>query len=435
MLLRAYAHRTPGVRYVEIQLGASVSDLRAALTRSPGVTEIALDGLDLAQPAAIDAVMTDLAIVSAAHPRVIVAGRARGVLGVQSLLARGLAVVFDSRDLAFDRAEIQALAERFGVWYTGHDLDELLHITEGWPVAATWIVRDAADARTGLLGAFERWAERRGYLLLEFVSDNLARDPAVRLSFEAMLADEGSVTQSALVVLELAGCPIARLRTRLRPYRVLRALMRPARGERTVDAEAPKLLALNLLGSFSCAIGERHVSFTRRRDQNLLVYVALATGACATRIELLNAFWPGVAHAVASQGLRTTLSRLRRAIGETSGCDPEHYLHVDANVALVLDHVVVDARRFAEHVELGRLDDARGETDAARRHYRIATGLYRNHLLMSEAVEPSLQWYVKHYRTSFEATLTRMVELTGGDAPGGERRTLSRRLAAMSSTA
>jgi DNA-binding SARP family transcriptional activator len=133
--------------------------------------------------------------------------------------------------------------------------------------------------------------------------------------------------------------------------------------------------------------------------------------------------------------LRTTLSRLRRAIGEASGGDPERYLRVDANVALVLDHVVVDARRFAEHVELGRLDDARGELDSARRHYRIATGIYKNHLLMSEAIEPSLLRHVKHYEASFEATLTRMVALSGGDEHGGERRTLSRRLAAMSGTA
>ena len=85
-------------------------------------------------------------------------------------------------------------------------------------------------------------------------------------------------------------------------------------------------MTLNAFGRFRCEIGGRPVTFSRRRDQQVFTYVALTPDRRATREHLLEAFWPGLSHAVASQGLRTTLSHIRRAIAQAApGTDPERY--------------------------------------------------------------------------------------------------------------
>jgi ATP/maltotriose-dependent transcriptional regulator MalT len=160
-LLRAYAERTPRTRYVEVARGAMWSTLRGAIGSARSASHVVLDGLDDADPAAIDALVAHLLSNVAAFPKLIIAGRARALLPVQNLLARGLAVDFGARDLAFQADEIEALADRLGLTYRDDDVAELLHATEGWAIAVGWILREATYAREGLRGAFERWAERR----------------------------------------------------------------------------------------------------------------------------------------------------------------------------------------------------------------------------------------------------------------------------------
>ncbi|HTJ26147.1 MAG TPA: hypothetical protein VMA36_08280 [Candidatus Limnocylindria bacterium] len=431
-LLRAYAERTPRTRYVEVARGAMWSTLRGAIGSARSASHVVLDGLDDADPAAIDALVAHLLSNVAAFPKLIIAGRARALLPVQNLLARGLAVDFGARDLAFQADEIEALADRLGLTYRDDDVAELLHATEGWAIAVGWILREATYAREGLRGAFERWAERRGHLLLEHVAQSYTGEADLRRAFLASLVDEAP--PRVLAELDREGFPIARLRTRLRPYRVLLTLSSSQEHEHDRAAAAPKPLVLGLFGRFSCAVGDRQVAFVRRRDQNVLIYVALAPEARVAREELIEMFWPGVPRSVAAQGLRTTLSRLRRALAEAARADAETYLRIDANVALLLDHVQVDARRFAEHAALGGWDDARGNVESAHHHFRTAKELYTDRLLASEAVEAPLQRLVQEYETLFEATLSRLVELVGWN-DDAERRRLALRLVAMQPSA
>jgi hypothetical protein len=295
-------------------------------------------------------------------------------------------------------------------------------------------MREASSARAGLRGAFERWSDRHGHLLTEFVAESLDGDAALRQSFSDSIAADSQGCQSTLTELELAGCPVVRLRTRLRPYRILHLLARSQHSQREAIPTSFEPLTLTLLGRFSCAIGGRKISFARRRDQNLLVFVALAKDGRATRDELIEAFWPGISRTVASQGLRTTLSRLRRAIAEAAQADVEQYLQVDVSVSLVLDHVVVDARRFAEHVELGRIDDASGDGPSARWHFRTACGLYKARLLSSEAIEAPLRAHVDEYESLFDSTLRRQGELTSADG-GREREEIALRPRSLLTTA
>ena len=411
-LLQQYVRELERGRYIRVSSGTTATELRRALADASDASEILVDDLDSAEPAAVEALIEEIAAGEAGYPPLILAGRARGRMHMQKLLARGLAVAFDGSDLAFNRYELEDLAELFEIPHGHDDVTELAHVTEGWAVAVTWIMREVASARAGLRGAFERWSDRYGHLLIEFVAESLNSDVPLKQSFTASIAADPQHCQSALEQLELAGCPIVRQRSRMRAYRILHLLARY--GERETEASTPLFepLALNLFGRFSCAIGGRQISFARRRDQNLLVFVALTKNARATRDELLEVFWPGASRTVASQGLRTTLSRLRRAIAEAAQTDVEQYLQVDASVSLIPGHVVVDARRLLEHVELGRIDDARGNVAAARRHFQTACGLHKDRLLTSEAIEAPLLAQVNGYESLFDSTVKRLAELS-----------------------
>lgn len=433
-LLRQYVSLRERARYIHVSGGMTASELRGALADAADASEILVDDLDAAEPAAVEAVIGAIAAGEGGYPPLILAGRAPGRLHVQKLLARGLGVVFDGSDLAFNHHELENLADLFEISHGHDDVTELLQVTEGWAVALTWIMREASSARAGLRGAFERWSDRHGHLLIEFVAESLDGDAALRQLFSDSIGADSRGCQSALAELELAGCPITRLRTRMRPYRILHLLARARESEREATAASFEPLAMTLLGRFSSAIGGRQITFARRRDQNVLVFLALAKDGRATRDELLEAFWPGMSRSVASQGLRTTLSRLRRAIAEAAQTDVEKFLQVDVTVSLVLDHIVVDARRFVEHVELGRIEDARGDIASARRHFRTACGLYKNRLLTSEAIEAPLETHVNEYGLLFDSTLKRLTEISSA-ADAGEGEEMSVWLRSLRTTA
>jgi two-component SAPR family response regulator len=192
-------------------------------------------------------------------------------------------------------------------------------------------------------------------------------------------------------------------------------------------------LSLTLFGRFACALSGRPIVFPRRREQNVLAYIALSTDAAVSRNELMQTFWPNVPPAVASQGLRTTLSRLRKTIADASGEDARRYIRIDpAMISLDLDHVTIDARRFTDHVEQGKLADGRGDVAGCREHYRMAERLYANALLAAEAVEPALTTRVADYASTFEAILRRLVELHLSAADVASADSYARRLAAQS---
>jgi DNA-binding SARP family transcriptional activator len=142
--------------------------------------------------------------------------------------------------------------------------------------------------------------------------------------------------------------------------------------------------------------------FARRRDQNVLVFLALAPNGSATRTELQKAFWPGLPASVAAQGVRTTLCRLRRAIAVIAGPDVDRYFASRGIVTLDLAHVRVDARRFREHVQCALLDEARGENAGRIRHFRAAERIYAGSLLASESIDPALAPRVAEYVGMFD---------------------------------
>jgi DNA-binding SARP family transcriptional activator len=301
--------------------------------------------------------------------------------------------------------------------YDNEDLAQLLHDTDGWPIAVHWIMRDAARGGHRLGAAFEAWRETRGHLLAEYVASKHERDIDAYLEFTMLLRRGFETADGALERFEALGFPILRTRTALRANRVLLRLANaetePAYDSRT--ATHP-LMTFKVLGRFRCDIGGRPVTFVRRRDQNVLTFVALAPNGRAPRRQLLEAFWPGLDRDAATQGLRTTLSRIRRAISEIAGPDAvDVYFRSADDVCVDGEHVALDLRRFLEHNALGQIEEEKGDIAAAKRYYAAADRLYTDRLLASEAVAPCFEARIDELEETYLAMLSRLRALHAAD--------------------
>jgi hypothetical protein len=296
-----------------------------------------------------------------------------------------------------------------GVTYEPDDLTELLHVTEGWPLALSWIVRDVADRQPHLVGAFERWSERNAHLMLEYVASESCPDETLRSRFMELLEASDASPDDDMAELERAGFPIVRTRTRLAPFRLLGRLVMDAAAQPKSKALLEPL-SVTLLGRFRCRIGAINMVFARRRDQNVLIFLALSPDGSATRAELKKAFWPGLPESVASQGVRSTLCRLRRAFAAIVGDDVDRYFTSRAVVTLNLQHVHVDARRFREHVRCALADESVGERAGSIRHFRAAERIYSGSLLASESVDAALTSRVAEYLGMFDVVRSGLAE-------------------------
>jgi ATP/maltotriose-dependent transcriptional regulator MalT len=184
-LLRQFAASREGVRYVDAR-GMQEPQLRAALLSGDSLEAVILDHLDLAAPDAVAALMRDVASDCGLGRRVIIGAHARRSVQAQDLVARGIAATIDAHDLAFLPEEVEALATALGVEHSAEDIAELLHVTEGWALALSWILRNAADEGRPMRGAFDLWSKRRGHLLIEFLEETDALASAARGRFSAL---------------------------------------------------------------------------------------------------------------------------------------------------------------------------------------------------------------------------------------------------------
>ncbi len=399
--------------YVRVPAGADAAVLRGVLARAGAFTEIVLDDVDRADPDGYRALVDDITD-SLVETRLVLVGRSRRRLHGHALVARGLAVACDPALLAFDAEETAALAVLMRVLHDGQDVNQLLHDTEGWALATQWLVRDAAESGRTLSDAFARWRERNGHLLLELVEQEGCYEPTALAAFCGALGDAAggwAGSQTEAEEFEQLGLPMVRTRSGLRPYRILNRLARPAVAEHVTAAVTP-MMFVNVFGRFRCEIGGRAVAFSRRRDQQVFSYVALAPDCRTSRDDLLDAFWPGINRTIAAQGLRTTLSRIRRAIADVGpGVDAERYFETTGEVRINARTVAIDVHRFVDHVEQARLDEARGSVEGAKHHYRLAQRIYVDRLLASEASEPCLEQRARDFEKLHVEVLTRVTEL------------------------
>jgi len=412
---RQMAARSEGrAAYVRVPARADGDRLRAIIATSPATETVILDDVDCIEAAAY-ADLVDAILCGELERKVVLIGRSRRRLRVETLLARGFARAIGDDVLAFEADEVESLAEAHGVAFAAEDVVQLLHDTDGWALASEWLVRDAAESRRTLRDAFAHWRRRNGHLLLEFVEREGFEDAAAYEAFFSALRKGWPGAEHETARLEQLGLPIVRTRNGLRPYRILSRLVAPLvenAPEIRTTTSVPPLMAVNVFGRFRCEIAGRPVPFARRRDQQVFAFVVLQPECRTSREKLLDAFWPGINHAVASQGLRTTLSRIRRAIAEAApAIDPERYFETAGEVRVNVRTVAIDVHRFVDRVEQGRIDDARGAVEGAKHHYRVAQRIYADRVLAAEAPEPCLHVHAERFEALYVEVLTRITEL------------------------
>jgi len=410
---RQFAARNTGrAAYVRLVPRISRDGLMAAIAGT-GCGEVVLDDADRIDPA-VYYELVEAIVAGEVEQKLVLIGRSRRALHADRLIARGFARACADEALAFDSDEIERLATTYTVACERDDIAQLLHDTDGWALAVEWLVRDAAEGRRSLRDAFTHWRQRNGHLLIEFVEREALDASGTYESFFNALRTGWPGSEAETLRLEQLGLPIARTRTGLRPYRILARLVAPADAG-VVDRptmSTPPIMVVNLFGRFRCEIGGRAVPFSRRRDQQVFAFVALEPECRTTRDRLMGAFWPGINHTVAAQGVRTTLSRIRRAIADAApSVDPERYFETAGEVRLNVRTVAVDVHRFVDRVEHGRIDDARGHVDGAKHHYRVAQRIYADRVLASEAPEPCIAHRAEHLEALYVEVLTRLTEL------------------------
>ena len=399
--------------YVRVPARTDADSLRAAIATSPALETIVLDDIDRID-AAVYAELVDAIMAREVERKLILIGRSRRRLRAESLQARGFARACSDETLAFETDEVEQLAAAYGVAFEHDDVVQLLHDTDGWALASEWLIRDAAESRRPLHDAFGHWRQQNGHLLLEFVEREGFEDAAAYEAFFNALRNGSPAAEHETTRFEQLGLPIVRTRTGLRPYRILARLAAPATTHVDIrtTTSVPPVMAVNVFGRFRCEITGQPVPFSRRRDQQVFAFVALQPECRTSRDRLLEAFWPGISHAVASQGLRTTLSRIRRAIAAAAPTvDPERYFETAGEVRVNVRTVAIDALRFVDRVEQGRIDDARGAVEGAKHHYRVAQRIYVDRVLAAEAPEPCLDRHAEQFEALYVEVLTRITEL------------------------
>jgi hypothetical protein len=369
----------------------SLKVLLAALAAS-APCEIAIDDIDRATPETLE----ELGELIAAAPdgvAFLYAARSRATIDARRLLASGLAAMLDAAQLSFDADELARLCEMQGVGYAGSDVARLREETDGWPVVAGWVVRDAAESGTGLAGAYDRWRTRNGRLFKEFLAHELrSTDDALCDMLHAALGPAASEDRERLAVLEAHGLFVYYADDTYRPYRVVRQFeIGAASGPQTPKNEQVPLLVVRMFGRFEAEIGDRRIEWVRRREAQIFKYLLLKANGLATRAELRGVFWPEADYHLATQSLRTASSNIRKAIATIVGyANVDRYFVSRGDIGVNLENAVIDVRRFAAHVHDGDVEHERGCLPEAFAHYRAAESLYSGELLSGEYPEP---WY------------------------------------------
>jgi len=399
--------RTFGIDYVP----ASFESLVAAVaTLAP--RQIALDDLDRAIPETLEEI-GDLVAAAPAGISFICAARARTALDAPRLVASGLAAVIDGPGLAFDAADIGRLAAGAKVRATPADVAQLLELTEGWPLIASWAIREAAKSRRSLADAYELWRSANARNFQELLDQELrtAGDTYRRMFHSALRNTSAPDHAERLRALEARGLFTVYIDGAYRTYRVARQFDPTAPPVAPAAQQPAKLLAVRMFGRFEAEIDGRRIEWIRRREAQIFKYVLLGPSGTVSREELLDVFWPGVHHNHSTQSLRTASSNIRKALAAIVGyANVERYYSSRGDISVNLDNAVIDVRRFTAHVADGDAERERGRNQEAFAHYRAAESLYGGELLLGEYPEP---WYAPRaemFKSLYIAVLERIGE-------------------------
>jgi hypothetical protein len=378
-----------------------------------GPCQLVLDEIDNANADTLDEI-EHLVDDAPKDVSLIYLARSRTVVDAGRLIARGLAALLDAEALAFNAEDITRLADGAGVSFTPFDVGRLLEETEGWPVVASCVIREAADRDASLAGAYDRWRQSGGRHFADFIKSEIDRqDDFYRTAFHAVMNGGKSENDDHLAALEARGLFVRYSGGECRPYRVVLQFVAGSVRASVPPATSPgALLTVRMFGRFQASIGDRPIEWIRRRDAQLFKYLLLTPKGAASRHDLRRQFWPDAEAQLATQSLRTACSNIRRAIAVIVGYDNvDRYFSTHGEICINLSNAVLDVRRFTAHITDGDQELDRSNIREAVAHYRAAENLYSGELLSGDYPEP---WYVARaamYRALYIGALERLTDL------------------------
>jgi hypothetical protein len=251
----------------------------------------------------------------------------------------------------------------------------------------TGIVRAAHVARCSLPAALALWKPANSKSIERVVAQAVTSASATDARELLDLLDGRAIPTTALLRrLSRAGLFVDRIDGRYARNPIVF-------GNTETQNPEPSPLVLEMFGRFRVLHEGTPVHFVRRRDAQIVQYLALQPDARATRSKLIRTFWPDVDPQVGAQGLRTACSAIRRAIAARVGADAvDRYLFsAPAQIGLRPSVVVSSAQRFAAHADLADAAEARGAQGSAAAHWSAALDLYTAPVLSGEPVAPWIE--------------------------------------------
>lgn len=378
-----------------------------------GQIQIAVENIDAAAPPLRDW-LARLIEECGENVTFIYTARGWNALDVARLSAHGLAAVCDDRMLAFDPDETAALAEKLGVAHTPLEAQELSEATEGWPIVVSGAIREAFEHGRPLANAYAFWRKARSYPFRQFIEASVESvDAAALEAWDQFVAHGKLDSQSGAGQLRRAGLPVRRdLHGNHFAYRVIEELFGAQPAVASVPVQKSQPLVVRVLGEFSATLGREQITWIRRRDQQIFLYLLLKESGSATRLELCERFWPDAEPELRSASLRVACSNIRRALGNRCGNQHvDRYFRSDGDIAVNFEQISLDARRFRRHVSDGDEHFSRGNHQEALAHYRMAEALYGGRIGWCSNAEDWLNVHADLYESLYDGVLERLVAL------------------------
>jgi DNA polymerase III delta prime subunit len=346
--------------------------------------------------------------------RFVVTARGESIRDVVGPFGR----ISDPALFRFDAGELQRLCEANGVTFAPAEIELALQMTNGWATALADTVRSARPGPLPLADAVKDWRSGGGVVVQSIVERMLeVAAPHDAALLTTVLAEPQRATPAQLT--ELAGrglfVDVVEGRPQLNPV-VAAGGRDVARARlRRDDAPAGDSAVLTLFGSFRMKVHGTEVRFSRRRDRQIIAYLALAPDGRATRAELFDAFWPRADRDSRSQGLRTACSMIRSAIARCAGREhvDRYFCVADGWVSLNLEHVTCDLYAFEAEIARAAEAELAGDSQRARSAWAAAVALCVAPLLEDE---PQAAW-IDRRAELVDAAAARARRCSGAAAP------------------
>jgi hypothetical protein len=336
--------------------------------------------------------------------------RSRAAIDVRLPESRGLVATMPLAHLMFGADEIALFAESLGVRWTPLDCARLHRATGGWAVAITGAVRAARERGIPLIEAYPGWFAAEKAAIGQLIERAMERcSPADAQAFRRVFGSPEEPAISDLVALEHAGLFVERVGDALRPNPVVATML----GATWATGLTPDEIApaqLEMFGRFRMIVNDGEVRFARRREAQIVQFLALQPNGRATRAELLDAFWKDGDRQLAAQGLRTALSAIRGAISRCAGADgvERYFVTAGDTVGLRFEAVISSAHRFESHVNLATAAEARDDAVLASTHWSAASKIYAAPLLAGEPSAPWIEPMAAEYAVLADAARSRI---------------------------